>query len=163
MNQPFRIGQGYDIHRFAEGRKLILGGIEIPHALGLEGHSDADCLTHALADAILGALALPDIGVHFPPSDPALEGIDSMKILLKAKEQCEAKGYLIGNVDATIIAEKPTISPYVDAMKERLAQILDVETNQIGIKATTNEGIGGIGRGEGIGAHAVCLLVSNSK
>ena len=161
MNHPFRIGQGYDVHRFAEGRKLILGGVEIPHALGLEGHSDADCLTHALADAILGALALPDIGVHFPPSDPALEGIDSMKILLKAKEQCKAKGYLIGNVDATIIAEKPTISPYVNAMKERLAQILDVETNQIGIKATTNEGIGGIGRGEGIGAHAVCLLVSN--
>jgi len=163
MNHPFRIGQGYDVHRFAEGRKLILGGVEIPHALGLEGHSDADCLTHALADAILGALALPDIGVHFPPSDPSLEGIDSMKILLKAKEQCEAKGYLIGNVDATIIAEKPTISPYVSAMKERLAQILDVETNQIGIKATTNEGIGGIGLGEGIEAHAVCLLVSNSK
>ena len=163
MNHPFRIGQGYDVHRFAEGRKLILGGIEIPHALGLEGHSDADCLTHALADAILGALALPDIGVHFPPSDPTLEGIDSMKILLKAKEECKARGYLIGNVDATIIAEKPTISLYVDAMKERLAQILDVETNQIGIKATTNEGIGGIGRCEGIGAHAVCLLVSNSK
>jgi len=161
MNHPFRIGQGYDVHRFAEGRKLILGGVEIPHALGLEGHSDADCLTHALADAILGALALPDIGVHFPPSDPTLEGMDSMKILLKAKEECEARGYFIGNVDATIIAEKPTISPYVDAMKERLAQVLDVETNQVGIKATTNEGIGGIGRGEGIGAHAVCLLVSN--
>jgi 2-C-methyl-D-erythritol 2,4-cyclodiphosphate synthase len=161
MNHPFRIGQGYDVHRFAEGRKLILGGVEIPYALGLEGHSDADCLIHALADAILGALGLPDIGVHFPPSDPNLEGIDSMKILLKAKEQCEAMGYLIGNVDATIIAEKPTISPYVNAMKERLSKILDVETNQIGIKATTNEGIGGIGNGEGIAAHAVCLLVSN--
>ena len=163
MNHPFRIGQGYDVHRFAEGRKLILGGIEIPHALGLEGHSDADCLIHALADAILGAVGLPDIGFHFPPSEPALEGIDSMKILLKAKEQCETKGYLIGNVDATIIAEKPRISPYVEAMKERLSKILEVETNQVGIKATTNEGIGGIGNGEGIAAHAVCLLVSNSK
>ena len=161
MNHTFRIGQGYDIHRFAEGRKLILGGIEIPHALGLEGHSDADCLIHALADAILGAVGLPDIGFHFPPSEPALEGIDSMKILLKAKEQCETKGYLIGNVDATIIAEKPRISPYVEAMKERLSKILEVETNQVGIKATTNEGIGGIGNGEGIAAHAVCLLISN--
>ncbi|MBU63546.1 MAG: 2-C-methyl-D-erythritol 2,4-cyclodiphosphate synthase [Opitutae bacterium] len=161
MNHPFRIGQGYDVHRFAEGRKLILGGIEIPHALGLEGHSDADCLIHALADAILGAVGLPDIGFHFPPSEPALEGIDSMKILLKAKEQCETKGYLIGNVDATIIAEKPRISPYVEAMKERLSKILEVETNQVGIKATTNEGIGGIGNGEGIAAHAVCLLISN--
>jgi 2-C-methyl-D-erythritol 2,4-cyclodiphosphate synthase len=163
MNHPFRIGQGYDVHRFAKGRKLTLGGVHIPYPMGLEGHSDADCLTHALADAILGALALPDIGVHFPPSNPALKGIDSMKILLKAKEQCDAKGYLIGNVDATIIAEKPQISPHVDAMKERLAEILEVDADQIGIKATTNEGIGGIGRGEGIGAHAVCLLVFDSK
>ena len=159
MNHLFRIGQGYDVHRLAEGRKLILGGVEIPHALGLEGHSDADCLTHALADAILGALALPDIGVHFPPSDPTLEGIDSMKILLMAKGECEARGYLIGNVDATIIAEKPMITPYVNAMKKRLAEVLDLETGQVGIKATTHEGIGGIGRGEGIASHAVCLLV----
>ena len=159
MSLPFRIGQGYDVHRFAKGRKLILGGVEIPHERGLEGHSDADCLAHALADALLGALGLPDIGFYFPPDDPSLEGIDSMEILRKAKDECKAKGYIVGNVDATIIAETPKMSPHVPAMKKRLAETLGVAADQVGVKATTNEGIGGMGQSEGIATHAVCLLV----
>lgn len=159
MSVPFRIGQGYDVHRLVKGRRLVLGGVEIPHEYGLDGHSDADCLAHALADALYGALGLPDIGTHFPPSDPALEGIDSMLILGKAREACEERGCAVANVDATILAEAPKIGPHVPAMKARLAEVLDVSPEQVGVKATTHEGIGGIGRGEGIAAHAVCLLV----
>lgn len=162
MNLPFRIGQGYDVHRFAKGRKLVLGGVEIPHERGLEGHSDADCLAHALADALLGALGLPDIGFYFPPDDPSLEGIDSMEILRKAKDECKAKGYIVGNVDATIIAETPKMSPHVPAMKKRLAETLGVAADQVGVKATTNEGIGSMGQSEGIATHAVCLLVART-
>ena len=160
MSQPFRIGQGYDVHRFAADRRLILGGVEIPHHEGLDGHSDADCLAHAVADAILGALGLPDIGTYFPPDDPSLEGIDSMEIVRKAIEECGAKGYEVGNVDATVIAEVPKIAPYVGAMKDRLSEVLGIRADCVGIKATTNEGIGGIGRGEGIAVHATCLLVA---
>ena len=162
MSLPFRIGQGYDIHRFAKGRKLVLGGVEIPHELGLEGHSDADCLAHALADALLGALGLPDIGIYFPPNDPNLEGIDSMRILRKAKEECTAKGYIVGNVDTTIIAEHPKINPHIPLMKDRLAETLEIMPEQVGVKATTNEGIGSIGKSEGIATHAVCLLVAKT-
>ena len=160
MSQPpFRTGQGYDVHRFAPGRKLVLGGVEIPHHEGLDGHSDADCLAHAVADAILGALGLPDIGIHFPPDDPSLKGMDSMEIVRQAVEECRAKGYKVANIDATVIAEAPKIAPHVGAMKERLSEVLGIRTDCVGIKATTNEGIGGIGRGEGIAAHAICLLL----
>ncbi len=160
MSIPFRIGQGYDVHRLVKGRRLVLGGVEIPYEYGLEGHSDADCLAHALADALYGALGLPDIGSHFPPSDPTLEGIDSMLILKKARETCGKRGYAVANMDATILAEAPKIGPHVHAMKKRLAEVLGISPEQLGVKATTHEGIGGIGRGEGIAAHAVCLLAA---
>lgn len=154
----FKIGLGYDIHRFAEGRKLILGGVEIPHHKGLDGHSDADCLTHALADAVLGALGLPDIGHFFPNTDPSIEGIDSQEILKKAVEEAESRGFRVGNVDVALIAEEPKIYPHIDAMKERLAISLKIEPTSIGIKATTNEKIGDLGKGLGIAAQAICLL-----
>lgn len=153
-----RIGHGYDIHRLIRGRPLVLGGVHIPHTHGLEGHSDADCLTHALADALLGALALPDIGHAFPPGDPRFKDMDSQEILAYAAAQARAQGYEIGNVDATLIAEAPRIAPYAQAMRETLAKTLGISTNQVGLKATTNERLGAIGSGEGICAHAVCLL-----
>ncbi|MGF1453657.1 MAG: 2-C-methyl-D-erythritol 2,4-cyclodiphosphate synthase [Opitutales bacterium] len=153
-----RIGIGYDIHRFAEGRSLVLGGVEIPHARGLEGHSDADCLTHALADAILGALGLPDIGHFFPNNDPEIEGIDSQKILQRATEEAHQLGYRVGNADLAIIAEEPKLAPHLDAMKQVLARSMRIDVSEVGLKATTNEGIGDLGRGMGIAAHAVVLL-----
>lgn len=154
-----RIGLGYDIHRFAAGRKLILGGVHIPHDKGLLGHSDADCLTHALADAILGALGLPDIGHYFPNDDATIAGIDSQEILKKAVREAHQHGYHVGNVDIALIAEEPKIYPFLDPMKRVLAANLRIETSAIGIKATTNEKIGDIGRGAGIAAQAVCLLI----
>lgn len=153
-----RVGLGYDIHRFAEGRKLILGGVSIPHDKGLLGHSDADCLTHALADAILGALGLPDIGHFFPNDDPTIVGIDSQEILKKAVHEAQLQGYHILNVDIALVAEEPKIYPYIQQMKNVLAANLQIETTCVGIKATTNEKIGDIGRGAGIAAQAVCLL-----
>jgi len=156
---PFRIGLGYDIHRFAPGRKLILGGVEVPSDYGLEGHSDADCLTHALADAILGALGLPDIGHFFPNTDPEIEGIDSQEILRRSVEEARARGYVVGNVDVAVIAEHPKLAAHFPKMKAVLAQSLCLEEDCIGLKATTNEGIGDLGRGLGIGAHATCLLI----
>ncbi|KAF0094150.1 MAG: 2-C-methyl-D-erythritol 2 4-cyclodiphosphate synthase [Puniceicoccaceae bacterium 5H] len=156
---PFRVGLGYDIHRFAEGRPLVLGGVEIPHDRGLEGHSDADVLTHALADAILGALALPDIGHLFPNTDPSIAGIDSQKILARAVELAQEHDYVIGNVDVALIAEEPKIAPHLEAMRKRLAQTLGVSTARVGIKATTNEKIGDLGRRAGIAAHAVATLL----
>ena len=159
MNElPFRIGHGYDLHRLKTGRRLILGGIEIPHEKGLLGHSDADCLTHALADAILGALGLPDIGHYFPDDLAENEGMNSMKILAKAVEECQQRGYSIGNVDLTILAQKPKMAPYIESMKKSLSRTLKVQPSQVGIKATTNEGLGPIGQEEGIAAFAVCLL-----
>lgn len=155
---PYRIGFGYDIHRFAPHRKLVLGGVEIPSEQGLEGHSDADCLTHAFADAILGACGLPDIGHQFPNTDPSIEGIDSQIILKKAAELAAEKGYEIGNIDSCIIAEKPMISPHIDAMKSVLSKTLKIPVDYIGIKATTHEKIGALGAGDGIAAHAICLL-----
>ena len=159
---PIRIGHGYDIHRFGSKRPLILGGVEIPHDRGLEAHSDGDCLTHAISDALLGALGLEDIGVFFPNDDPALEGINSLKILRKVIEKCDAAGYVAGNVDSTIVAEEPQITPHVHLMKETLAKELRVSPSSIGIKATTNEQIGDLGRSEGIAAFAVCLLVAKT-
>ena len=159
MTDPsFRIGHGYDIHRFGPQRPLILGGVEIPHDRGLEAHSDGDCLSHAIADSILGALGLPDIGHFFPNDDPAYKGLHSLKILEKALEQCASSGYTLGNVDVTIVAEAPKIGPHLQSMKAVLGETLEIAPSRIGIKATTNEEIGSIGRGEGIAAFAVCLL-----
>lgn len=158
MECSFRIGHGYDVHRLVEGRKCIIGGVEIPSKLGLLGHSDADVLTHALADSILGALALPDIGFYFPPSDPNCEGIDSQEILKKAVAEADRLGYKVANVDCSIIAETPKILPHVAAMKKVLAKSLGVSESDVGVKATTNEKMGWEGEKRGIGAHAVSLL-----
>ena len=158
MECNFRIGHGYDVHRLVEGRKCIIGGVEIPSKLGLLGHSDADVLTHALADSILGALALPDIGFCFPPSDPNCEGIDSQEILKKAVAEADKLGYKVANVDCSIIAETPKILPHVAAMKKVLAKSLGVSENDVGVKATTNEKMGWEGEKQGIGVHAVSLL-----
>ena len=158
MGCDFRIGHGYDVHRFAEGRKCIIGGVEIPSKLGLLGHSDADVLSHALADSILGALALPDIGFYFPPSDPSCEGIDSQEILRRAVGEADRMGYEVSNVDCSIIAEAPKILPHIKAMKEVLSASLGIPVSAVGIKATTNEKMGWEGRSEGIGEHAVSLL-----
>lgn len=159
MGSPgIRIGHGYDIHRLVRGRRLVLGGIEVPSEVGLEGHSDADCLTHALADAVLGACGLPDIGHYFPPGDPACAGIDSQEILARAVAEVGERGWRIGNADLTLVAEQPRIAPHAGAMRARLAETLGVSTDAVGIKATTNEGLGAIGRGEGIAALAVVLL-----
>ena len=154
-----RSGIGYDVHRFAEGRPLILGGVEIPHDKGLDGHSDADVLSHAIADAILGALGLNDIGVYFPPSDASIEGISSIKILEKVRELVGEKSARINNIDSTLITEQPKILPHVEAMKASLAAALGIDTDQVGVKATTNELMGCIGRGEGIAAMAVASVV----
>lgn len=152
------IGHGYDIHRFAPHRKLVLGGVEIASEEGLEGHSDADVLSHALADAIFGACGLPDIGVWFPNTDASIEGISSLKILAKAIEEAWIKGYQISNVDISIIAEKPKISPHLSSIKASLALVLQISPDQLGIKATTNEKVGDIGKGMAMAAHAVVLL-----
>lgn len=154
----FRIGQGFDVHAFAENRKLILGGLEIPYHLGLAGHSDADVLIHAICDALLGAASLGDIGHHFPDTDPTLEGVDSTLLLTKVKQSILAKGYAIGNIDATVIAQKPNLADYILPMRIRLAQVLDIDFEDINIKATTTEKLGFTGRGEGIAAQAVVLL-----
>lgn len=153
-----RIGTGYDIHRLEKGRKLILGGVDIPHSRGLLGHSDADVLSHAIADALLGAAGLPDIGHYFPNTDPSIEGIDSQEILSGVITEIRGHGWKPVNIDAALIAEEPKVSPYLCDMKQRLSQSLGIPTGAIGIKATTNEGIGDIGKGAGIAAHAVCLL-----
>jgi 2-C-methyl-D-erythritol 2,4-cyclodiphosphate synthase len=154
-----RIGFGYDIHRTMEGRPMILGGVRMECSFGLDGHSDADCLTHALADAILGALALPDIGHYFPNNDPSIAGMDSQRILAKAVEEAGRLGFRVGNVDCTVVAEQPKIQPYLSAMRERLAATLQVDPSAVGIKATTNERVDEIGKGLAIAAHAVCMLV----
>ena len=153
-----RIGHGYDVHRLVTGRKLILGGVEIPYEKGLDGHSDADVLVHALMDALLGAAALGDIGRLFPDTDPAFAGIDSLLLLDRVRAAVEAKGYRISNVDMTILAQAPKLSPHIPAMRERLAKRLGLEPDQVNVKATTEEHLGFTGRGEGISAHAVCLL-----
>lgn len=153
-----RIGHGYDVHRLVEGRKLILGGVEIPHKLGLDGHSDADVLVHAVMDALLGAAALGDIGKLFPDTDDAYRGIDSMILLNRVLSAVKEKGYSIGNIDCTILAQKPKLAPYIPLMKQRIADVLQVDPDQINVKATTEEKLGFTGAEEGIAAHAVCLI-----
>jgi 2-C-methyl-D-erythritol 2,4-cyclodiphosphate synthase len=155
---PFRIGHGYDIHRTATGRRLVLGGVEFESPFGLEGHSDADCLTHAICDALLGAAGLPDIGHFFPNTDPAYRGIDSQVLLERSAAAVRDRGFRILNVDATLLAEHPKIAPRLGAMRERLARSMGVAPTQVGVKATTNEGADAIGAGQAIAAHAVCLL-----
>lgn len=151
-------GIGYDVHRFIEERPLILGGVEIPHTHGLEGHSDADVLSHAIADAVLGAIGERDIGFHFPNSDQSIRGISSLEILRKAAELVAKKGGRIVNIDSTLVAEAPKISPHVAAMRANLSEALGLEAHRVGVKATTNEGMGFLGRGEGIAAMAVASV-----
>lgn len=153
-----RIGMGYDVHRLVEGRRLIMGGVEIPYEKGLLGHSDADVLLHAIMDALLGAAALGDIGRHFPDTDEAYKGASSMKLLEKVGELIEQEIYVISNIDATIIAQKPKMSPYIEKMRENIAGVLRIQKNQVNIKATTEEGLGFTGSGEGISAQAVACL-----
>lgn len=157
---PFRIGQGYDCHRLVEGRKLILGGVEIPHPLGLLGHSDADALLHAITDALLGAAALGDIGQHFPDTDEQFKGADSRVLLREAAKRVKATGYQIGNIDATIIAQRPKMAPHIAQMCANVAADLGVHVSQVNIKAKTNEKMGYLGREEGINADAVALLIA---
>jgi len=156
-----RIGQGFDAHRLKPGRRLVLGGVEVPFKAGLDGHSDADVLAHAIMDAILGALALGDIGKHFPPDDPAFRNADSMKLLEKVVEMAGKNGFKPARVDATIIAERPRLAPFIPAMRENLARALGVAVESVSVKATTTEGMGAIGRGEGMSAMAVALLRSD--
>ncbi len=153
-----RIGHGYDVHRLAAGRDLILGGVQIPHRMGLDGHSDADVLTHAVMDALLGAAALGDIGQHFPDTDPAYLGISSLKLLTRVLALITERGYRLGNLDVTVLAQKPKLAPYLPQMKEKLCAILGAEPDRVNIKATTEEHLGFTGREEGIACHAVCLL-----
>lgn len=157
-----RIGHGYDVHRFAENRKLILGGVEIPHTLGLSGHSDADVLIHAVMDAILGALALGDIGRHFPDTDPAYEGENSLKLLLHVTAMMEERGYAVGNIDSVILAQKPKLAPYVDIMRANISAVCHTQISNVSVKATTEEGLGFTGREEGIAAHCTVLLVKRT-
>jgi 2-C-methyl-D-erythritol 2,4-cyclodiphosphate synthase len=155
-----RVGFGYDVHRLAEDRKLILGGVTIPFEKGLLGHSDADVLLHGIMDALLGAAGMGDIGQHFPDSDPAYEGADSMQLLQKVGSMVSEKGYLIENIDATVIAQAPKIGPYREQMREGIAKALGITPGQVNVKATTEEGLGFTGKGEGISACAVCMLTS---
>ncbi len=153
-----RIGHGYDVHRLVQGRKLILGGVEIPWELGLLGHSDADVLTHAVMDALLGAAGLGDIGKHFPDTDPAYAGADSLCLLDHVTELLREEGWRVENVDATILAQRPKLAPHIPGMRENLARHMQVSAGQVNVKATTEEGLGFTGAGEGVAAHAVCLL-----
>ena len=155
-----RIGHGYDVHRLTEGRKLILGGVDIPYEKGLLGHSDADVLTHAIMDALLGAAALGDIGKLFPDTDPAYTGADSLVLLERVGELLSKAGYRVGNIDATILAQRPKLAPHIPQMRANLADRLGIKVDQVSIKATTEEGLGFTGTGEGMAAHAVCLLES---
>ena len=153
-----RVGMGYDVHKLVEGRPLILGGVEIPHTLGLLGHSDADVLVHAIMDALLGAAALGDIGKHFPDTDPQYKGISSMKLLEHVRLLLEKNGYVVENIDATVIAQKPKLRPYIAQMEENIAKTLGIVKEQINIKATTEEGLGFTGTEEGISSQAICML-----
>lgn len=153
-----RIGHGYDVHRLVEGRKLILGGVEIPFELGLLGHSDADVLLHAVSDALLGAAALGDIGKHFPDTDPKYEGADSMKLLERVVELLAEKGYRVNNIDCTVIAQKPKLAPFIEQMKSNIASVCRVSGDQVNVKATTEEKLGFTGELKGISAHAVCTI-----
>ncbi len=155
-----RIGHGYDVHKFTEGRPLIIGGVNIPYEKGLLGHSDADVLTHAIMDALLGAAALGDIGLHFPDTDEAYKDADSLKLLEKVGNLLEEHMYYVENIDATILAQAPKMRPYIDEMRKKISDVLRISIDDVNIKATTEEGLGFTGRKEGISAHAVCLLGS---
>lgn len=159
MKLPFRIGQGFDVHALVQGRPLIIGGVSIPHDRGLAGHSDADVLLHALTDALLGAAGLGDIGRHFPDTDPAYKGADSRVLLREAYARVMAAGWQVGNVDATIHAQAPKMAPHIGAMVQCITQDLSLEISQVNLKAKTNEGLGHLGRKEGIAANAVALLL----
>lgn len=160
VKPPFRIGLGYDIHRLVPGRRCVLGGVEMPSEVGPEGHSDADVVLHAVADALLGAAGLPDIGQLFPDTDPALKGMDSARIVERAVAEAAALGWQVGNLDLVVLAERPRIAPHVPAMRARLARLLAVEPSQVGIKATTKEGLDAVGEGRGLACHAVVLLTA---
>ena len=153
-----RVGMGYDVHRLTAGRKLILGGVEIPYGKGLLGHSDADVLVHAVMDALLGAAALGDIGKHFPDTDPEYEGVSSIRLLEHVGGLLDEKGYVIENIDATVVAQRPKMRPYIEQMRENIATALRIETDQVNVKATTEEGLGFTGTGEGISSQAVCAV-----
>jgi 2-C-methyl-D-erythritol 2,4-cyclodiphosphate synthase len=155
-----RIGHGYDVHRLVKDRKLIMGGVDIPWELGLLGHSDADVLLHAIADAILGAIGEGDIGRHFPDTDAAYKGADSLVLLSHVMKLADTRGYRLGNLDATIIAQQPKMAPHIPAMRSNIATVLNAQIDQVNVKATTEEGLGFSGRGEGISAHAVVLMVA---
>ena len=154
-----RIGHGYDVHRLVPERKLILGGVDVPYGFGLLGHSDADVLTHAVMDALLGAAGLCDIGHAFPDTDPAYEGISSLNLLEQVMEKLALRGFYVGNVDATILAQRPRLAPFIPRMRENLAKVLGLVPDRVNVKATTEEGLGFTGAGEGIAAHAVALLL----
>ena len=156
-----RIGNGYDIHRLVSDRPLILGGVNIPHSLGLLGHSDADVLTHAIMDAMLGALSLGDIGHYFPPSDPKWAGADSLVLLNQVNQLIEEQGWKVGNIDSVVVAERPKLKPHIEQMRQNLAKVLHLEPNQVGVKATTNEKLGPVGNQEGICSYAVVLINGN--
>lgn len=159
----YRVGTGHDIHRFEAGRPLVLGGVRVPYGWGLAGHSDADVLTHAIMDALLGALALGDIGRHFPDTDPQWKNADSLALLARVVEMIGEQGWQVGNLDAILLAEAPRLAPYLPAMRERLASALGVEADRVSVKAGTHERMGSIGRGEGIAATAVVLLERTSS
>jgi len=153
-----RIGHGYDVHAFAEGRKLVLGGVDVPHSKGLMGHSDADVLAHAVCDALLGAAALGDIGGHFTDTDPAYKGADSLLLLKAVVKLLKDKGYRVVNVDSTVIAQKPKLAPFIGQMRQNLAEAMGLQLDEVSVKATTEEHLGFTGREEGISAHALCLI-----
>jgi 2-C-methyl-D-erythritol 2,4-cyclodiphosphate synthase len=163
MRETSRIGIGYDIHRLVEGRRLILGGVEIPHEKGLLGHSDSDVLTHAICDALLGAAALGDIGTHFPDTDPRWAGVSSLKFLEHVVGLLAENGYSIGNIDATINAERPKLRPHIQSIRERLAPVLQIGVDRVSIKAKTNEGLESVGRKEAIAANAVAIIHSTKS
>lgn len=158
-----RIGHGYDVHRLVTGRKLILGGVDIPYSYGLDGHSDADVLIHAVMDALLGAAALRDIGYHFPDTDPQYKGISSLRLLEHVRTLIHSHGFALGNLDVTVLAQRPKLKDFIPQMIENIAQCLGVSASRINVKATTEEGLGFTGSGEGIACHAVCLLTEREE
>ena len=158
-----RIGHGYDVHRLSEGRKLIIGGVEIPHEKGLLGHSDADVLVHAVMDSMLGALALGDIGKHFPDTSPEFKDADSIALLKRVTEIISENGYTVGNIDSTVICQAPKLAPFIDQMRKNIAFAAGCEISQVSVKATTEERLGFTGANEGIAAHAVCILNKNTR
>jgi len=158
-----KVGIGYDVHPLVKGRRLVLGGVEIPSEKGLAGHSDADVLVHAVIDALLGAAGMGDIGTHFPPGDAKYKDVSSLRLLRQVGDLIRAQGWQVGNIDATVVAERPQLSPFIEGMCQRVSEALGIDREQVGAKATTSEGIGFVGRGEGIAAYAVVLVQRSSE